>query len=75
MTRNREYFRGCHLGYVAALEMVTKHGKAFAQSMCRQLEANVRKRNVVTTDFDRGYAHAYHAVAFEAAHISEDDYK
>jgi hypothetical protein len=69
--RTREYFRGCYHGYAAALELTAKYGRAFVQRGALDLEANLRKRSETHTDFDRGYTHAYRAVADEQPHASE----
>ncbi len=60
-----EYLRGVYHGYVSAMEIRIKHGAAFAQNNARDLEANLRKRSENHTDFDRGYSHAYSAVAMK----------
>lgn len=63
MLRSVEYFRGCHFGYMAAVEMLDKYGQAFVRHGAHDLATNLRKRSETHTDFDRGYTQAYSAVA------------
>jgi len=71
-SHSAEYFRGCHFGYAAAVKMRDKHGRAFVEDGARALAANLRKRSETHTEFDRGYCHAYVAVA-EAARPTRPD--
>lgn len=61
--KSYEYFRGVYHGYTAAMETRIKYGFARASHNARDHEANLRKRSETHTDFDRGYSHAYSAVA------------
>ena len=63
--KSYEYMSGVFHGYKSAMELRIKYSAAFVQNNARDLEANLRKRSEDHTDFDRGYSHAYSAVAMK----------
>jgi hypothetical protein len=61
---DREWFRGAHAGYNAAVELLDKYGRSHVQHGADQLLANLRKRSENHTSFDRGYCAAYSEIAY-----------